>query len=195
MFALFWNVRGLGKPIKRSRVRKVVMRLKPTVCFLQESKLSSVDSRIFKDLGGSVLTKGISVDVEGSAGGLVTMWNEEMVSIRDCMSNKWCIILVGELNKFKKEVVLCNVYTSNSKKERRDLWGYILSVQQSFPLPWCMGGDFNTVLVESERNGGVFNKWSAKAFNNFMLQAKVVDFSLRGGSFTWSNNRFGSDGL
>ncbi|KAK3190291.1 hypothetical protein Dsin_029852 [Dipteronia sinensis] len=66
-------------------------------------------------------------------------------------------------------------------KERED--------ELSFTVPWVMGGDFNTVLLEKERRGGVFNKWSARAFNSFILHAKVIDTPLRGMEFTWSNNR------
>lgn len=56
-------------------------------------------------------------------------------------------------------------------------------------VSWCMAGDFNTVINYSERKGDDFNKWSTRAFNNFILQVKVVDILLRRGSFTWSNNR------
>ena len=45
------------------------------------------------------------------------------------------------------------------------------------------------VLVDSERRGCSFNYWSARNFQKFILQAKVVDFPLRGMSFTWSNNK------
>ncbi|KAK3219978.1 hypothetical protein Dsin_013948 [Dipteronia sinensis] len=58
-----------------------------------------------------------------------------------------------------------------------------------FSMPWCIGGDFNTVINASERRGGEFNKWSGRAFNNFILQAKVVDIPMQGAVFTWSNNR------
>ncbi|KAK0599556.1 hypothetical protein LWI29_006326 [Acer saccharum] len=191
MLALSWNVRGLGKEVKRRKVRGVVLKLKPAICFLQETKMGSMDIRISRGLGGSLLGKSVGVDADGSTGGLLTLWNEDLVSIKDCISNKWCIILVGVLNKFNRKVVLCNVYAPVVEKDRRDIWGFILQVQQSLSIPWCIGGDFNTVLNEAERKGGEFNKWSAAAFNNFMLQAKVIDIPLRGGDFTWSNNRVG----
>lgn len=99
MLALSWNVRGLGKLEKRHRVKKVVLSQKLAVFFIQESKLGSVDSRIIKGLRGVVLTRGISVEAEGSIGGLLTLWNEELVTIKDYIPCKWCIILVGVLNK------------------------------------------------------------------------------------------------
>ena len=85
----------------------------------------------------------------GSAGGLIMLWNEELVSIKDCISCKWCIILVVVLNKSNQDLVMCNVYAPNSERERRDLWDYILNVQLSYNCPWVLGGDFNTVEINN----------------------------------------------
>lgn len=101
-----------------------------------------------------MLYRGVGVEAECTTWGLLTLWNEDLVTIKDCISNKWCVILVRVLNKLNKEAVLCNVYTPNLEKERRELWGFILNVQQSFLMPWCIGGDFNMVFNEFERKGG-----------------------------------------
>ncbi|KAK3229949.1 hypothetical protein Dsin_001830 [Dipteronia sinensis] len=55
--------------------------------------------------------------------------------------------------------------------------------------PWCIWGDFNTVLRREERKGGLFNRSSVRNFHNFILQAQVIDIPLQGIQFTWSNNR------
>ena len=68
-----WNVRGLGRPEKRRAVRNLMHSYKPFLMFIQESKLSYFDSRVVKSLGGSRLTKGIGVEAEDSAGGLITL--------------------------------------------------------------------------------------------------------------------------
>ena len=93
------------------------------------------------------------------------------------------------LNKIKKDIVFCNVYVASVESERRELWDFILSSQQSFSAPWVVGGDFNTVLDSSERKGEGCNLGSIRNFNSFVLQARVVDIPLLGNPFTWSNNR------
>lgn len=121
MLAMSWNDKGLGRNEKRKQVRKEVLKQFPTVLFVQESKLVAFDSRIIKGMGGTYLTRGIGMDALGSAGGLFTLWNKDLVTIKDCILNNWCIILVGVLNKIDKEVVLCNVYAINLEHERREL--------------------------------------------------------------------------
>ncbi|KAK3189155.1 hypothetical protein Dsin_028716 [Dipteronia sinensis] len=64
-----------------------------------------------------------------------------------------------------------------------------LGFLESFPVPWCFGGDFNSVLDPSERSGGVCLLNSLKNFNAFVLKAKVVDLLMQGFKFTWSNRR------
>ena len=90
---------GLGRPEKRRRVRSMVVSQKSAVFLIQETKIGSVDSRIIKGLGGLVLYRGVCVEAEGFAGGLLTLWNEELVTIKDCISCKWLIILVGFLTR------------------------------------------------------------------------------------------------
>ena len=95
--------------MKRRNVKKVVMKLNPVIFFIQETKLETYDNRIIRDVGGVFLSKGIGVEAAGSAEGLLTLWNEDVLTIKDCISSKWGIILVGMLNNLKKEVVWCNV--------------------------------------------------------------------------------------
>ncbi|KAK3211911.1 hypothetical protein Dsin_016617 [Dipteronia sinensis] len=42
-----------------------------------ETKLAAFDGRILRDLGGNIMSRGMGVDAAGSAGGLLTLWNED----------------------------------------------------------------------------------------------------------------------
>ncbi|GKF13137.1 RNA-directed DNA polymerase, eukaryota, reverse transcriptase zinc-binding domain protein, partial [Tanacetum coccineum] len=48
-------------------------------------------------------------------------------------------------------------------------------------------GDFNEVRVAGERFGSVFNDRQAKIFNEFILDASLIDIPLGGYNFTWSD--------
>ncbi|KAK2635552.1 hypothetical protein Ddye_030344 [Dipteronia dyeriana] len=134
------------------------------------------------------LNRGLGVESDGATGGL-TLWNEEFFIAKACIKNSRCTVIAGELMKLAKEIAFCNVYGPNFENERVVLWEFIIGAQVSLPMPWCNGGDFNTVLNEAERIGGICNKVSMRNFNSFMLQAKVVDIPMHGCTFSWSNNR------
>ncbi|KAI9197737.1 hypothetical protein LWI28_003456 [Acer negundo] len=57
---------GLGKAVKRRKVRREVSQIRPEVLFVQESKLVVFDNGVIRDIGGDLLSKGVGVDAEGS---------------------------------------------------------------------------------------------------------------------------------
>ncbi|KAK3199924.1 hypothetical protein Dsin_023339 [Dipteronia sinensis] len=102
MIICSWNVRGLGRGEKRRMVRDMISSHKPQIVFIQESKLQVFDRKVVSSLGGSSLTRGIGVEADGAAGGLLTLWNEDSFLVEDCISNSRCIIVAGVLTKIKK---------------------------------------------------------------------------------------------
>ncbi|KAK3220515.1 hypothetical protein Dsin_014485 [Dipteronia sinensis] len=189
MLVLSWNVRGLGKGEKKKIVCSLVNKVKSGMLFIQETKIKSFDSRVIRAIGGTTLNRGVGVDADVALGGLITLWSEDFFTAESCISNKNCLIISGTLNKFKKDIVFCNVYAASVESERRELWDFILASQQSLTAPWCVGGDFNTVLDPSERVGVSENLGSYRNFASFIAQANIIDIPLHGMSYTWSNNR------
>ncbi|KAK3219391.1 hypothetical protein Dsin_013361 [Dipteronia sinensis] len=88
----------------------------------KELKLGVFDTKTIREIGGVLLTHGVGVEAVGRAKGLITLWNEEMFTVADCVSNRWCIMLAVVLNRLNKPVVLCNVHASNLESERKELW-------------------------------------------------------------------------
>ncbi|KAK1563702.1 hypothetical protein Q3G72_031471 [Acer saccharum] len=116
-------------------------------------------SRVMKALGGSWLSRGIGMEVDGVAGALILLWNEDQFMVKVCIINKQYVVLIGELTV------------------------------KSFLISWCMGGDFNSVLDPSERVGAGCNMSSVRNFNAFILEAKLLDLPLHGSLFMWINSR------
>ena len=147
------------------------------VFFIQESKLISFDSRLVRVLGGPLLSRGVGGNAISSAGGLITLWNEELFKVK-------------ELVRLKNEMIFCNVYAPNVEAKRRLLWDFLVGSQATFQMPWCIDRDFNSILDPSEQRGrGVYFKEAIKSFNEFILRARVVDLLMQGRVFTWLNFR------
>ncbi|KAK3193142.1 hypothetical protein Dsin_024452 [Dipteronia sinensis] len=141
----------------------------------EESKLNFFDSKVIKSLGGSLLTKGVGVEARGTAGGIITLWNEDYFEVKACISNDQCIIVSGVITKLHKPVVFCNIYAENIERERIELWKFILNAQVSLHGP--------------ERKGGGVNNRSMMNFRRFSDLAKVIEIPMQDVEFTWSNNR------
>ncbi|KAK3188241.1 hypothetical protein Dsin_027802 [Dipteronia sinensis] len=74
-------------------------------------------------------------------------------------------------------------------KKDTDGWNIVVEIAKStLFILWCLGGDFNIVLDPSESRGGGSDMGSIRFFHDFVRQAMVVDISIRGVSFTCTNN-------
>lgn len=81
------------------------------------------------------------------------------------------------------------VYASNSIVERCGLWGELL--RYVLQGPWLVIGDFNLVRGAHEKQGGIVNRTSCQDFNLFSGGANLIDLSIIGTQFTWSNGHRG----
>ncbi|KAK3220267.1 hypothetical protein Dsin_014237 [Dipteronia sinensis] len=82
---------------KRGEIKSFMQRHKPVLAFIQESKLKAFDSSVIRNLGGTWLTRGVGVNSEGAAGGILTLWKEDSFVDKECISSRSCIILAGEM--------------------------------------------------------------------------------------------------
>lgn len=54
-------------------------------------------------------------------------------------------------------------------------------------IPWCVGGDFNKVLFFQEQNKASRRLRGMDVFGDFVDRNELVNVTLRGTRFTWSN--------
>ncbi|KAK2656833.1 hypothetical protein Ddye_009885 [Dipteronia dyeriana] len=102
MLTLSWNIRGLGRVEKRRVVRNLVITHRPTFLFIQESKLDSINNKVFSSIEGMWLSRGMGVDEVGTAGGLIYIWNDDLAIAKSCISNNNCLIIAGKLVSLAK---------------------------------------------------------------------------------------------
>lgn len=82
------------------------------------------------------------------------------------------------------------VYGSNKLAERKILWGKLKSVALGINLPWVVGGDFNNVLLSSERQGGcAVQLYEVVDYQHSVQDCGLTDMKWHGLSFTWSNKQ------
>ncbi|KAE8687588.1 putative Glucan endo-1,3-beta-glucosidase precursor [Hibiscus syriacus] len=82
-----------------------------------------------------------------------------------------------------------NVYGLSVDANKEQFFRELLSFLEKLNCPVCLGGDFNVVLSQEEKDGGAVNTVSMNCFRDFVNQANLIDLLLFGGCFTWCNNR------
>ena len=77
-------------------------------------------------------------------------------------------------------VTMSFVHAKCSREERRDLWLNLLPDKPS-KSPWCIGGNFNTILAPHEKRGGQpFRVDEGVELLSFMEEAGVFNVEFSG---------------
>lgn len=152
MKVMSWNVRGLGRKEKRGKIKKLVFDRKVELLMMQETKRRSMNDCFVRSLWPLENFEFMVVDSDGSAGGLICVWNPKVFQLKDCCSTRNFILLSGVFHQ-SFECVVVNLYAPNDDIRRKKLWDLIINIKPLFNIPWCFGGDFNVIRKISERRG------------------------------------------
>ncbi|XP_028077223.1 uncharacterized protein LOC114279208 [Camellia sinensis] len=185
-----WNVRGLGKLEKRGRIRKLIYERNVDIVLLQETKQASITENVVRALWGKRNMEFMAVGSEGTAGGLLCIWDPDFFQLVDCCSNRRFVLLSGILlNTF--ECTIVNVYAPNEVGSRFKFWDSLLKLKYEFPKPWCLGGDLNEIRNIGERVGCSRKDKGMRDLNSFIESCALHDLPLLGRKFTWCNAQDG----
>ncbi|XP_074303782.1 uncharacterized protein LOC141638274 [Silene latifolia] len=81
------------------------------------------------------------------------------------------------------------VFAFNDVCKRKALWLQLCAYNRDIKGPWVICGDFNTVLVPSERLGGNSTYEEMDDFQPCVAECGVTDCSAIGSLYTWSNKQ------
>ncbi|KAK8611389.1 hypothetical protein V6N13_131441 [Hibiscus sabdariffa] len=185
-----WNVRGLGKFEKKASVKRLVLSSNAKVVFLQETKLRTIEDKITYSLcGRSSSFKVAYSPSNGSAGGLITLWNPEFFIVETSTVQQSFISLMGTIPSLNLKCLLINVYLPNDVHRRQEIFVSISNLVARLNIPILMGGDFNIVRNSEEKSGLHIQRGAMFAFFDLINDLSLIDLPLFGGRFTWSNLR------
>ncbi|GMI67867.1 hypothetical protein HRI_000456000 [Hibiscus trionum] len=187
---LSWNLRGLGRKLKRAAVKKVIGRLKPGAIFIQESKKEIVDTVLISQICRRQSRYSFVFSPSaGASGGLISCWDDTFFSFKRSIIHSRYIVCIGTLLNLNLEVALVNIYAPNDCSERRCVWAELKDLVQQLSIPVLIGGDFNVIRKRSEKMGVHCNKKAMEEFDEFIEDLALIDLPLSGGDFTWCSNR------
>ncbi|XP_074326720.1 uncharacterized protein LOC141664667 [Apium graveolens] len=186
MSLLAWNCRGLAKP-------RAVQFLKETNNFYRSSVVflfkTLVKSNKIVDVCKKISFAGyFAVDVQGHGGGLALFWkNESGVQIKDGCSN---YIDFEVFNDQEGRWRYTGIYDYPERSKRVEAWDMIRILSNKSSLPWCMIGDYNDLMFDSEKRGGRNHPQALlQGFLDTVANCGLMDFRYEGECFTWERCR------
>ncbi|KAF5775443.1 putative RNA-directed DNA polymerase [Helianthus annuus] len=107
--------------------------------------------------------------------------------IKEVSIKRRCLLAVrGKLKGSGEWINFLNVYAPQSTSAKLALWNEILVILGGWNGIWVVAGDFNAVRNESERKNSCFRVACANNFNDFIAQANLLEYDMKGFRFTCS---------
>jgi hypothetical protein len=185
MSIISWNVRGLGNPLKRKKIKVEVRQREPDVLMLQETKVEVVDGLLIRSVWDSRHKDWSYLPSVGASGGILVVWDSRVATCLDVIRGSFSLSVFLDF-KDRGKAWISAVYGPNSPSERGPFWEELFALGGLCSPVWCLGGDFNVIRTPTEKNGGSRITRSMREFNSFIAECCLRDIPLVNGSFTWS---------
>ncbi|XP_016457746.1 uncharacterized protein LOC107781540 [Nicotiana tabacum] len=93
-----------------------------------------------------------------------------------------------------QHIMMTFVYAKCSSTDRIELWDSLYYMASDMELPWLVGGDFNVLLHESEKIGGLpVHPPEYEDFAACINSCGLFDQDYKGSPYTWWNRRPNSE--
>ncbi|XP_076926283.1 uncharacterized protein LOC143589399 [Bidens hawaiensis] len=181
------NIRGIGVVGKLGWIKSLKENFGVSFLGLQESMCVNTHM--------SVLDKGFEADwvySNGRSGGIVKMWDPKVFQKENSIISDNFLVTTGFLVDGNIKLSVVNVYAPQLNNEKKEAWQKILHVIQNSSGWWAVFGDFNSVRCREERKNTNFDEACAKDFNDFINEAGLKEFNMKGSKYTFMVNRRGS---
>ncbi|KAK9046778.1 hypothetical protein V6N11_052655 [Hibiscus sabdariffa] len=121
-------------------------------------------------------------------GGLALWWTEEVkVTILNYCKN---YIDVSISYRNSEEWHCTFIYAPPYHEEKKEFWEEMAGLRGQQGCKWCMIRDSNSIVNQGEKNGGnAGNIQNVRWYLNFIETTSMIEMLIKGGSFTWSNQR------
>jgi len=128
-----------------------------------------------------------------SAGGILTLWDPHKFGVIYVEASRHHLSLIFQPVGDRQCYMITNVYGSQPMEDKLRLLTTLEDMKKRYPtLPWILGGDFNITKSVMEKKGGtIILGRDSIAFQNFIINMKLVDMETSNGIFTWNNKRGG----
>lgn len=128
---------------------------------------------------------------DGHQGGMVFAWKPR-VDVEFISSTPSSISLLVYSDPPNTPWLISCVYGPTRWHLRDSFWRSLDVLANSFGGPWLCMGDFNCLLADLGKQGGLsFASSSSNPLQNLINDHGLIDLGFSGSPFTWSNNRDG----
>ncbi|XP_020259065.1 uncharacterized protein LOC109835503 [Asparagus officinalis] len=122
---------------------------------------------------------------------IIILWDSDMLNVQaDFISSQHITCTVNSKDG-RINCIFSSVYGHNHQDSRKFLWNELLQVHQiTGNTHWLVCGDFNTMINNDEKLGGIaLTDADTRGFNSFIEDNHLLHLKTEGCFFTWNNKQ------
>ncbi|XP_060202506.1 uncharacterized protein LOC132630946 [Lycium barbarum] len=128
-----------------------------------------------------------------SSGKIWIFWIDEWLGVVVSESEQQVTLQLTH-SSMNQTVLVSVVYAKCDRQEREDLWEDIIALANQQDYPWIIEGDFNVIVSDEEKQGGLpVSSNETLDFSTCIQSCGLIDVGFNGSKFTWWNGRTEED--
>ena len=183
---LSWNVRGVNESTKRKVIKSVIRKQNVDLFCIQETKIQVMSDRVVRSSRSGRFLDWKALNACGSAGGILICWDKRVLDLLEWEEGQFS--LSCRFRTVENGVIwaFTGVYGPFTRIEMECLWEEVGTIRGIWEGSWCLGGNFNITMAQSERSRQGRITSAMRRFVEVVDELGLVDLQLQGGAFTWS---------
>ena len=181
---LSWNVGGVNDLDKRKVIKNFLRSHRTDLVCLQETKVQEMTIDLVRSLGVGWCLNWKVLNTEGSAGGILLLWDNSRISLVDSVVGSFSVSYLFRMAEDVFQWAFSGVYDLVENRFRESYWEELGSVKGLWDGPWCVGGDFNEILYPNERSRGGRLSNSMRRFSDILNDLDLRNLPLQGEPYT-----------
>jgi hypothetical protein len=188
MKGVFWNCNGLRDPSKPRFLFDSITEHRLDFLALLETKRNDYN---VAELGHFCTNKIFLLDwtlPRGSFGGILVSINKDKFDVLDIKYGNFVLKfkLCNKADNFEWNMAV--VYGATQESEKENFLSELERMCDTENLPLLLGGDFNIIRNQSEKNNNSYNDRWPSLFNVVINSLDLGELELFSRQFTWANN-------
>ena len=189
MKCAFWNSRGVEAPGRKQCIDDTIVPLKVDYIGFQETKKEKFSNSFLKNILGNRNFIWNFLPARGSAGGILVGISGDLFDVVSWDIRKFSVSVIASFKADGKLIRITTVYGSAYECGKQDFLSELHSLFIDWDGPAIIGGDFNLVRSQEDKNNRAVDfKWVDK-FNAWIEIWGLMEINVAGRHYTWSNNQ------
>ena len=189
MIGHIWNTDGFGDKEKHWAVSEMVKENKLDFVALIETGRSSFGQSFLNFLAAGLDYIWYCIPPLGRSGGMLVGFNSNLFVIEQVVSGDFSVKFHLRSKSDGFRWILVVVYGAAQESKKPDFLAELVRICEGETLPMLVGGDFNIIRRQEEKNNSNFNARWPFIFNTIIESLELKELCLSGRQYTWASRR------